>query len=85
MKLYQFNPENGVYAGELYEAKELAGYCEGVTVVAPPAYVAGEVPVYDVTTGTWRILSAAEVRRMIADRAGAIQGSYGMIITKNTQ
>lgn len=63
MKVYQFNPENGVYAGELFEEREMLRYVEGVTAIAPPSHEPGLVPVFDPLRQTWETLPASLFRR----------------------
>ena len=58
MKVYQFNPENGIYAGELFEESEMLKYVEGVTTIAPPTYGPGQVPVFDPKRQAWGTISA---------------------------
>lgn len=53
MKVYQFNPENGIYAGELFEDDEMLKYVEGITTIAPPPYGPGQVPVFDPDKRAW--------------------------------
>lgn len=65
MKVYQFNPENGIYAGELFEDDEMLKYVEGVTTIAPPPYGPGQVPVFNPDRQAWDTMTAACVRRNI--------------------
>lgn len=56
MKVFQFNMDNGIYAGELFEDEEQLRYVEGVTPVPPPPYENGYVPVFDRNTRAWSLL-----------------------------
>lgn len=61
MKVYQFNTETGVYAGELFEDESRLEYVEGVTTVAPPSHEKGQVPVFDSQERSWKVLPFADL------------------------
>ncbi|KAB0671984.1 hypothetical protein F6V30_05260 [Oryzomonas sagensis] len=63
MKVYQFNPDNGIYAGELFENDETLKYVAGVTTIAPPPYGPGQVPVFDPDKQAWDTMPAAPLHR----------------------
>lgn len=63
MKVYQFNRENGIYAGELFEEREMLKYVEGITTIAPPSYGPGQVPVFDPNRQVWDTMPATFFRR----------------------
>jgi hypothetical protein len=63
MKVYQFNPDNGIYAGELFEESEQLKYVEGVTTIAPPAYGPGQVAVFDPHQQAWDTMPTSLFRR----------------------
>ncbi|MDR3578936.1 MAG: hypothetical protein P4L44_03115 [Oryzomonas sp.] len=63
MKVYQFNPENGIYAGELFEESAMLEYVEGITTIAPPTYGPGQVPVFDPEKQAWETMPASLFRR----------------------
>ncbi len=63
MKVYQFNPESGIYAGELFEESEMLKYVEGITTIAPPTYGLGTVPVFDPKKQAWNTMPASQLRR----------------------
>jgi len=65
MKVYQYNMESGVYAGELFEDSGNIQYSEGVTTIMPPPYEAGQVPVFDMTLNRWEVLPVATVRQLL--------------------
>lgn len=65
MKLYQYNTETGVYAGELFEESGNIQYDEGVTTIAPPPYETGQVPVFDMARNKWEILPTETVRQLL--------------------
>lgn len=65
MRVYQFNPENGFYAGEMFEDNEMLKYVEGVTTIAPPPYGPGQVPVFDPDRQAWDTMPVTLPRRKI--------------------
>jgi hypothetical protein len=65
MKLYLFNPESGVYAGETFDERGIMNRDEGVTAIAPPEFARGQVPVFDRVTGGWSIFPIATVRQVM--------------------
>ena len=64
MKLYQYNVETGVYAGELYEDGDNIQNEEGVTMIVPPPYEPGQVPVFDKLGQEWRVVPLSIVRQL---------------------
>lgn len=56
MKVYQFNMDNGIYAGELFEDEEQLKYVDGVTALPPPPYDNGHVPVFDRQVRVWNLI-----------------------------
>jgi hypothetical protein len=65
MKVYQYNTESGVYAGELFEDSVSIQYCEGVTTTPPPQYGAGQLPVFDMVRNKWELLPTETVRQLL--------------------
>ncbi len=65
MKLYQYNVETGVYAGELYEDGDNIQNEEGVTMIVPPPYEPGQVPVFDKLGQEWRVVPLSIVRQLV--------------------
>jgi len=63
MKVYQFNPENGIYAGELFEESDMLKYVEGITTIAPPTYGRGTVPIFDPQKQVWDTMPASQFHR----------------------
>jgi len=61
MKVYPFNIETGLYAGELFEDETQLKYVEAVTTVAPPPYEKGQVPVFDSHAQSWKVLTHSEL------------------------
>lgn len=55
MKVYFYDRESGIYQGEGFETNSYAIGEEGVTLVAPPDYDPGLVPVFDRRRGEWLI------------------------------
>lgn len=56
MKIYFFHPETGIYQGEGYEEERPIRSWEGITIVSPPAYEKGRIPVYDPRKAAWSII-----------------------------
>lgn len=62
MKIYLYNPENGVYLGEDFVDDSCvfaAGLPVGATKIAPPSFERREVPVFLVEEGRWELRSRA--------------------------
>ena len=60
MKIYLFNPENGVYLGEDFadDASLKSGTYilpDDATTIPPPKVKPGEAPVFNLDTGSWEI------------------------------
>lgn len=60
MKIYLFNPENGVYMGEDFADEEPVGrglsrIPDDATTIAPPVFGNGETPVFNVKEERWEI------------------------------
>ncbi len=55
MRVYFYDRESGVYQGEGYETNPAVLNEEGVTVVAPPPYEKGSVPVFEPCDGHWTL------------------------------
>lgn len=73
MKIYQYEPETGVYAGELFEESvNLIHYSEGVTPIAPPPYESGQVPVFDMAQNKWELLPIRTVRQLLQIKSKGI-------------
>jgi hypothetical protein len=60
MKIYLFNPESGVYLGE--DFTDDRPMCQGrkavpidASIIPPPPYRRGEVPVFSVVNNKWAI------------------------------
>lgn len=60
MKVYLYNPDNGVYLGEDFSAGETVADASWETTVVPPPYRKGEVPVFDRTALQWRLVGAGQ-------------------------
>ena len=67
MKIYLFCPETGVYQGE--DFADTTPMCPGreelppyATLIAPPPYQPGVVPVFNVTRNTWEIRSVSALK-----------------------
>jgi len=55
VRVYCYCPETGVYQGEDFLDECQLDIIEGVTRIAPPKYVSGEVPVFDTSTQSWKL------------------------------
>ncbi len=61
MKIYLFNPENGVYLGEDFADQgslKSGRYSipDDATMIPPPEVKRGEVPVFNRETETWEVV-----------------------------
>lgn len=56
MRVYCYLPETGVYQGEDFMDEGQLDVAEGVTPVAPPKYVCGQVPVFDRSRQCWKLI-----------------------------
>ena len=62
MKVYLFNVENGMYAGEDFCDAREALEDEGMTAMPPPEHRPGHIFIYDRTARTWELVPAAVLR-----------------------
>ncbi len=65
MKVYLFNPENGLYGGESFEEADMLPYEEGVTPIPPPDYRHDQVPVFDRQKNTWVVIPITVARQLL--------------------
>jgi hypothetical protein len=65
MKVYLFNKENGLYAGETFEDAGMLQYEEGMTPVPVPGYEHGQVPVFDHHNNSWAVIPATIARQLL--------------------
>ena len=56
MKIYLFNPENGVYLGEDYSEEYGEPEGDGVTTIEPPPCGCDDVAVFDPSVRLWRVV-----------------------------
>jgi len=56
VRIYCYCPETGMYQGEDFVDECRLDITEGVTRIAPPIYVCGEVPVFDTSAQCWNII-----------------------------
>ncbi len=66
MKIYLFNPENGIYLGEDFADEEplKSGQYEipsDATTIAPPPVDRGQIPVFNIKKEHWDVRSRAEM------------------------
>jgi hypothetical protein len=77
MKIYFFHPVTGIYQGEGYEIDRSISDSEGITIVSPPAYEKGRIPVFDPRKAAWSIVTIAEISSVnasIRDNVGRRKG-----------
>ena len=65
MKVYLFNPANGLYEGEIFEQADMLQYEEGFTPVPPPDYEHGQVPVFDRRKNDWTVIPIHIARQLL--------------------
>ncbi|MFZ2951345.1 MAG: hypothetical protein WA003_17860 [Desulfuromonadaceae bacterium] len=63
VRVYCYCPETGMYQGEDFAEECRLDSIEGVTCIAPPVHVYGEVPVFDITAHCWNIIKLPKKRR----------------------
>lgn len=62
VRVYCYCPGTGVYQGEDFLDECRLDSTEGVTHIAPPIYVYGEVPVFDTATHCWSLIKLSGKR-----------------------
>jgi len=62
MKAYLFNIENGIYSGEDFVDDRDIRESDGITAQTPPDFQPGTVPVFDSSSGQWRLISVTALR-----------------------
>ncbi len=65
MKAYMFDPESGMYQGELYEDVKQMQYIEGITTIPPLPYGDNDVVVFDQREQKWSVKTIFEMRRIL--------------------
>lgn len=65
MKAYLFNSENGIYQGETFEDADSIKYADGITLIAPPHYERGQVPVFDRRKGEWAVIPVTIAKQLL--------------------
>ena len=65
MKVYLFNIASGLYEGEDFRDSGEVREDEGITSLAPPENLPGQVPVYDHTTANWKLLPIDSLRKAV--------------------
>jgi hypothetical protein len=63
VRVYCYCPETGMYQGEDFMEDCRLDSIEGVTRIAPPTFVYGEVPMFDTSTKCWNITKLPKKRR----------------------
>ena len=72
MKTYLFNPENGLYAGETFEDTDMLQYEEGMTLVPPPDFEHGQVPVFDRRKNEWTVIPVTIAKQLLSLRSDKV-------------
>ena len=62
VRVYCYSPETGVYQGEDFLDEGEFDTIEGVTPIVPPIYARGEVPVFDPSTQSWKLVKLSRKR-----------------------
>jgi len=62
MRVFLFDVENGIYAGEDFCDAHEIDRLDGVTVTAPPSYKQGHVAVYDPVLHCWNLVPIEVMR-----------------------
>lgn len=65
MKTYLFNADNGLYEGEAFEEDGMLQFEEGITVIPPPDYEPGLVPVFDCRKSAWALIPLSIARQLL--------------------
>jgi len=60
MKIYYFHPKTGIFQGEGYEIDRWASEGEGITIVPPPDWEKGTIPVFDPIRTVWSIVTISK-------------------------
>jgi len=56
MKVYLFDPASGLYEGEDFLDTGEVREDDGITNIAPPMNLTGQVPVYDRNRSDWKLI-----------------------------
>lgn len=65
MKVYLFDPQNGLFQGESFEAPDSITYVEGITPIPPPTYEHGLVPVFDCQKNEWAVIPLTIAKQLL--------------------
>ncbi len=65
MRIYLFDPGNGVYEGETFDENGIINNEEGITTIAPPEYEHGQVPIFNRCKEEWTVLPVTEIRQLL--------------------
>ncbi|MEI6213792.1 MAG: hypothetical protein WCP10_06770 [Desulfuromonadales bacterium] len=57
MKVYLFDVSSGLYEGEDYVEPNEVNVDEGITDIAPPVNISGQLPIYDRSLGNWKLVT----------------------------
>lgn len=67
MKAYLFNTENGLYEGETFEEADMLAYEDGITLIPPPDYEHGLVPMFDPGKNEWTAIPITAARHLLGN------------------
>lgn len=65
MKAYLFNTESGLYEGETFEDAAMLAYEDGITLLPPPDFGHGQVPVFDRFRKQWTVVPITIARQLL--------------------
>jgi hypothetical protein len=65
MKVYLFDTQNGLFAGETFEDPDMLQYEEGITPVPPPEFEHGQVPVFDRQINEWTVIPLTIAKQLL--------------------
>jgi hypothetical protein len=69
MKIYLFDTRNGLDEGDTYEEPAMLQYESGLTIISPPDYEHGQVPVFDRERLDWKLLPVDAVWQQLNSRS----------------
>jgi len=65
MKTYLFDTKTGVYEGESFAEPAMLEYGDGITMVPPPDYGHGQLPVFDQRKNSWAVIPVNIARQLL--------------------
>ena len=65
MKAYFFDPESGIFQGEVHEDANYIQYIDGITTIPPLEYNDEEILLFDSQNQKWTVQKVVEVRKKL--------------------